>query len=79
MGFSEALNSQRVRKGPACIVCTALDEMDKQDAADLANALQTHPRQIPDVFIMRALRSVGFKVGAQAVGKHRRGECNGLR
>lgn len=75
MKFSEAFAAEEAnyRKGPLCSVAVILSRLDKEDAAALKVALES---DTPNSFIVRALESIGQKVKAETVARHRRGGCN---
>jgi hypothetical protein len=68
--FREASGHQ---KGPRCTVRVLIESLPDKDSAALVDAL-AHP-DITTPGIERELKKHGHKVGAGAVGKHRRGDC----
>lgn len=77
MAFADALNAEVKRtiiKGPPCSVGVTLDVMSQTDADALQEAL--HNPNVASMDIVRALNAEGYRVGANAVSRHRRGHCN---
>jgi hypothetical protein len=74
MSLAEAadLNPPRSR-GPLCSVRVARDEMDEDDRKLLDEWLAD--RRVPATRITRILVTAGYKVGSDAVSRHRNGEC----
>ena len=74
MGLKDALEAQtRQRPGFRCSVCKLLDELPKDDATALRDALRDP--QVQGSQIARALMSEGYDVKQNTVTRHRRGDC----
>ncbi len=68
------LRGAKIVKGPPCSIGATLAALDPTDASDLADALADEA--IAATVIARVMTARGYKLGNQAVGRHRRGDCN---
>jgi hypothetical protein len=76
MGLKEALAaSTRQRPGYRCGVCKLLDDLPKDDADALREALADP--QVQGAQIARALHAEGIDVSQHSVQRHRRQDCQG--
>ena len=75
MKFSEALadEEERSRKGPLCTLAVITSGLDDTDRKALDDALASNAA---NTLIVRALASIGYRVSAQTLSRHRRGECS---
>ena len=71
--LDEFRQEQDARKKSQCRVRAALEQMDKQDRADLEDALSD--LAIQHVTITNVLRAHGHDMGKHSVATHRRGQC----
>jgi len=62
------------RRGLDCSVGTALTTLPESEATALRSMLANR-QAWTDRAIFEACRAEGYAVGAQTVGRHRRGEC----
>lgn len=62
-------------QGPKCSVGSAIEEMDAEDRAQLDDWLAMPLKDMAHSRLTRILRTAGFKVGADAVARHRNGGC----
>lgn len=72
MKFAEALQQETRHHGPPCSVAGVLEVLDKDDRAALEAALAG---DVPLAHISRALGTVGHKVAAHTLGRHRKRDC----
>jgi hypothetical protein len=63
----------RATRGPECGVKLIMQQLDKPTAELLATAFAN--RSAPSTSICAALRDLGHDVRANAIQRHRRGEC----
>lgn len=61
------------RKGPKCSVETLLDAVPTDERDDVASAIDDP--SIPLTLLSRALTKAGHKIGADTIGRHRKGDC----
>ena len=61
------------RRGAACTVGELLPTLPEDDRAALADALADH--RLSSAAIERILKAEGLRVGAGALGRHRRKDC----
>ena len=76
MGFADTLEQHGARplvKGPSCSVRDTLDKMDAADAAALQAALDNP--EVRHSVIVDALNAEGWRIGRDAVQRHRRDLC----
>lgn len=69
--FTDAATQRK--SGPECLVCAAVRDSDESD--DITAALADP--SMTNAAIKRGLIAIGYKVGPDAVGRHRRSECSG--
>ena len=63
----------KVAKGPRCTVTLILQELDEDSAAVLNRWLADS--RYPHTAIADKLAEIGYPVGDDTVGRHRRGRC----
>ena len=74
MGLKEAIAAHsNSRPGYRCTVCTLLDELPKDDAEALREALRDPA--VKGSWIAKALESEGHAIRQNTVTRHRRGDC----
>lgn len=74
IGFAEAL--QKAKVGRSCNFALAVQNLSKEDARLLNEALAADPREISTAAIIRALREIGCLVSRDAALNHRKGLCS---
>ena len=73
MKFADALAVETDRPGPKCRTGILLEELPKDDAADLRAALADPT--VAGSMIARALTKLGHPMQAQSIVRHRKGDC----
>ena len=73
MGLFDEMKNEVVLKGPPCSVSLILQEMAEADRKDFALACEDW--SIPGTVIAKVLQRKGFHVKAEALRRHRKGEC----
>lgn len=74
MSLRDQINAEStIKKGPTCSVRRLLDELSKDDAEALREAL-ADPK-VPGTAIERALLKEGHRMGSYNIQRHRRGMC----
>lgn len=61
------------RKGPKCSVEHLLEQVPADERVDVEAAIDDP--SIPLTLLSRALTKAGHKIGADTLGRHRKGDC----
>lgn len=73
MGILDEMKAESVRKGPSCSVGLARAEMSKEELADF-DAACADPAIVTTI-ILRVMARRGYTLRAEALRRHRRGDC----
>ena len=71
--LSEAIQADRLHKGPRCTVSVLLERLPKAERAELLAAIGD--RSLASATISRALASLGHTLPQFVLQRHRRGDC----
>jgi hypothetical protein len=78
MPLSERLRNPPPRvTGSECSVCLLLRELPKSESAALQTMLDDYSWTANHIY--DAVTGEGHTIGRQTIGRHRRGDCSGLR
>lgn len=73
MGLFDEMKHEAVLKGPPCSVSIMIENMDDAERKDFELACEDWT--IPGTVIAKVLQRKGFNVKAEALRRHRKGEC----
>lgn len=73
MGLFDEMKEEAVLKGPPCSVSLILQQMTKDEKKEFHMACSD--ATIPGTVIAKVLQRKGFAVKAEALRRHRKGEC----
>ena len=74
MKLADALAQEATLPGPKCGIHTALQALSEEDRGTLMAALEN--RDVTGAAISRALATIGHKMTAFTVNRHRKGDCS---
>lgn len=67
------VSSEKVRKGPPCTVCEAIERLPEKDSAALVRLLSDPTVRYTE--LSSALAGEGLDLGASTLSRHSRGRC----